>query len=74
VVAVWEYDDAAHYEHVEAAVRDDPDSASAQRRRVSLGELFTSRVEVFMTSTLPDLPESRSLPRECPLGMEDQQH
>ena len=54
VVAIWEYDDLAHYEQVQAAVRTDPDSTSAQRHRVELGELFTSRTEVFMTSTLPE--------------------
>jgi hypothetical protein len=52
VVAIREYDDMARYEEVQAAVRSDPDSASAQRRRGELGELFTSREEVFMTSTL----------------------
>jgi NIPSNAP len=51
VVAVWEYDDMAHYERVEAAVRSDPDSAAAQRYRAQLGGLFTAREEVFMTST-----------------------
>jgi hypothetical protein len=54
VVAVWQYDDMAHYQQVQAAVRDDPDSTSAQRHRVDLGELFTSRTEAFMTSTLPE--------------------
>ena len=52
VVAIWEYDDMAAYERIEQAVRGDPDSALAQEHRKTLGQLFTSREEVFMTSTV----------------------
>ena len=54
VVAVWEYDSEAEYERIQALVATDPDSAVAQQRRRELGELFTSRVEQFMVSTLPE--------------------
>ena len=52
VVAIWGYDDRVAYERIEQAVRSDPDSAAAQAHRQTLGQLFTSREEVFMTSTL----------------------
>lgn len=52
VVAVWEYDDRAAYERIEAAVRADPDSARARAVRASLPPLMTSTDETFMTSTL----------------------
>jgi hypothetical protein len=58
VVAVWEYDDQAAYERIEQAVRNDPGSARAQEHRKTLGPLFTSREEVFMTSTA--VPEQRA--------------
>ena len=32
VIAVWEYDDRAAYEHIDAAVRSDPDSSIAAQR------------------------------------------
>lgn len=53
VVAVWEYDDRAAYERIERAVSQDQASAAAQEYRKALGPLFTSREEVFMTSTVP---------------------
>jgi hypothetical protein len=34
-VAIWEYDDRAAYERIEAAVRSDPDSRKAQQHRGS---------------------------------------
>jgi hypothetical protein len=59
VVAVWEYEDRAAYERIERAVSQDPDSVAAQEYRKTLGALFTSREEVFMTSTLlPGSPEA----------------
>jgi hypothetical protein len=33
VVAIWEYDDRAAYERIQAAVREDPDSHRAQEYR-----------------------------------------
>jgi len=53
VVAVWEYDDRAAYERIEAAVRADPDSVKAQQRRSGLPPLITAQQETFMTSTVP---------------------
>jgi hypothetical protein len=50
VVAVWQYDDRASYERIEAAVRADPQSVKAQLHRAELPPLFTSREEVFMTA------------------------
>jgi len=54
VIAIWEYDSEADYERIQASVAADPASAVAQRRRRELGPLFTSRVEQFMVSTLPE--------------------
>jgi hypothetical protein len=54
VVAVWEYDDRAAYERIEAAVRADPDSARSRAVRAALPPLMTSTDETFMTSTLTD--------------------
>lgn len=51
VVAVWEYDDRAAYERIEAAVRTDPASRRAQEHRATLPALMTATEEVFMTST-----------------------
>jgi NIPSNAP len=60
VVAIWEYDDRAAYERIEAAVRADPDSRRAQRYRASLPALMTATDEVFMSSTVsPDSWRSR---------------
>jgi len=53
VVAVWEYDDRAAYERIEAAVRSDPDSVRARQRRASLPPLVAAQQETFMTSTVP---------------------
>jgi len=52
VIAVWEYDDRASYERIEAAVRQDPDSARAQEHRASLPPLTTHREELFMSPTV----------------------
>ncbi|MGH3159109.1 MAG: NIPSNAP family protein [Streptosporangiaceae bacterium] len=52
VVAIWEYDDRAAYERIEAAVRADPGSRRAQQRRAGLPALMTATEEVFMTSAL----------------------
>lgn len=52
VVAVWEYDDRASYERIEAAVRADPQSIRAQERRAELPPLTTSQEEVFMRATV----------------------
>jgi hypothetical protein len=53
VVAVWEYDDRAAYERIEAAVRTDPDSVKARQLRAELPPLITAQVETFMTATTP---------------------
>ncbi len=37
VIAVWEYDDKAAYERIDAAVRADPDSARAREHRRDAG-------------------------------------
>lgn len=42
VVAIWEYDDRAAYERIEAAVRADPGSRRAQQRRAELPALMVS--------------------------------
>jgi hypothetical protein len=52
VVAIWEYNDAAAYEQIQAAVRADPDSERAQDRRAHLPPLITATEEVFMTATV----------------------
>jgi NIPSNAP len=52
VVAVWEYDDQAAYERIDAAVRADPDSAIARQRRAELPPLITTQEETFMTPTI----------------------
>ncbi len=52
VIAVWEYDDLAAYERIDAAVRADPDSARAQEHRRSLEPLFTKKHETFARSTV----------------------
>ncbi|MGR7002031.1 NIPSNAP family protein [Yinghuangia aomiensis] len=51
VVAVWEYDDRAAHDRIDAAVRADPDTRTALQLRRTLPELFTSVEEVFMTDT-----------------------
>ncbi len=53
VVAVWEYDDRAAYERIDAAVRSDPDSLRAQQYRAGLPPLITAQEESFMASTVP---------------------
>ena len=52
VIAVWEYDDLAAFERIEAAVRADSDSSEAQKQRTSLGLLFTEKHETFARSTV----------------------
>jgi hypothetical protein len=54
VIAVWEYDDRAAYERIDAAVRADPASVIAQERRDALGPLYTEVHESFARSTVPD--------------------
>jgi hypothetical protein len=60
VVAVWEYDDRAAYEHIEAAVRSDPASLRAQQHRAQLPPLFIAHEETFMTATVPWIGTGRS--------------
>ncbi len=43
VIAVWEYDDKAAYERIDAAIRTGPDSAKAREQRETLGQLVTER-------------------------------
>jgi NIPSNAP len=52
VVAIWEYDDRAAYEQIEAAVRADPDSRRAQEHRRQLPALMTATDETFMSPTI----------------------
>ncbi len=52
VIAVWEYDDMAAYERIDAAVRADPDGVRAQKQRRALGPLFTEKHETFARSTV----------------------
>lgn len=56
MVAIWEYDNRAGYERIEAAVRADPDSQQAQRLRASLPPLMAGTEEVFMTATVSPPP------------------
>jgi NIPSNAP len=42
VVAIWEYNDAAAYEQIQAAVRADPDSEVAREHRANLPSLITA--------------------------------
>jgi hypothetical protein len=56
VIAIWEYDDRAAYERIDAAVRADPDSRHAQERRAQLPALMTSTEEVFMSPAGPAAP------------------
>jgi NIPSNAP len=65
VVAIWEYDDRAAYERIEAAVRDDPDSQHAQNYRGGLPALMTVAEEVFMSSTV-SLTTHRETVEESP--------
>lgn len=51
VVAIWEYDDQAACERIEAAVRADPDATKAQQHRAQLPRLVTATDEVLMHST-----------------------
>jgi hypothetical protein len=52
IVAVWEYDDMAAYERIQAAVASDPDSADVQEVRRTIGTLFTEVRETFARSTV----------------------
>ena len=51
-VAVWEYDDMAAYERIQAAVVADPDSVHAQQVRKTIEPLFTAKHESFARSTV----------------------
>jgi NIPSNAP protein len=46
VVAIWEYDDLAAYERIQAAVRADPGFRRAQEQRAQLPSLITTTEEV----------------------------
>jgi len=52
VVAIWEDDNAAAYEEIQAAVRTDPDSRRAQHHRAQLPALITATEEISMSSTI----------------------
>ncbi|MFF3226130.1 NIPSNAP family protein [Nocardia suismassiliense] len=54
VIAVWEYDDRAAYERVQAAVAVDPATRAAQELRRGLPDLFIEKDEVFMRAA-PEL-------------------
>jgi hypothetical protein len=57
VVAIWEYDNQAAYERIDAAVRADPNAWKAQQHRSQRPRLVTATDEVLMHSTMaPDLP------------------
>ena len=66
VVAVWQYTSIEDYNRIQSAVTADPDSARAQAHRATLGPLFTTMHETFMTSALPASPtpaaEAAALP------------
>ena len=51
VIAVWEYDDRAAYERIDAAVRADPASHRAQEIRRAGEPFFTEMHESFARST-----------------------
>jgi hypothetical protein len=59
VITVWEYDDRAAYERIDAAVRSDPDSSIAAQHRAELPPLIKATDEFFMTSTV-NLPQCRT--------------
>jgi hypothetical protein len=59
VIAVWEYDDRAVYEQIDAAARSDPDSSIAAQRQAELPPPSKATDEVFMTSTV-NLPPYRT--------------
>lgn len=67
VVAIWEYDDRAAYERIEAAVRADPDSRRAQQHRAGLPALMTAMEEVFM-SRAPGLAGQPGAAIDAPAG------
>ena len=52
VIAIWEYDDQAAYERIDAAVRDDPASRTAQERRHAGEPFFTEMHESFARCTV----------------------
>jgi hypothetical protein len=52
VIAIWEYDSEAEQARIQRAVDADPDSARALEHRATLPELFTSKSDCFMRSTL----------------------
>ena len=52
IIAVWEYDSEAHYQQVERAVRDDPNSKAARQKRKEIEPLFVERTEKFMVATV----------------------
>jgi hypothetical protein len=52
IVAVWEYDDQASYESIQAQVRVDSDSIAAQDYRKSLPQMAYEQEEIFMTDTI----------------------
>ena len=52
VIAVWEYDDGAAYERIDAAVRADPASVEAQERRCAGEPFFTEMHESFARSAV----------------------
>lgn len=54
MIAVWEYDDTAAYERIDAAVRADVASVKAQERRNRFGLLFTEKHETLARSIPQD--------------------
>lgn len=59
----------AAYDRVDAAVRADPDSARARKRRNAMGPLFTERHETFARSTVDGSASISELP--SPLALAD---
>jgi hypothetical protein len=54
VIALWAYDDLAHYEAIQAQVSRDPRSKQAQMiRREALDPLYSEQEELFLVPTLP---------------------
>lgn len=60
-VAIWKYDNHDAYNCIQAAVRTDPASVTAQQHRQSLPLLFAEKDKVFVTSTI--IPNTNGIDR-----------
>lgn len=68
MVDIWEHDDPAVYEQIEAAVRTDPHSRHAQQHRPGLSALMTTMEETFISSAPPGLAGQPSRADDTPGG------